>query len=1425
MQAPGVDLMLLMFALALGACMGWFCFSPNGPSRGIEEVGLYTIPGNSWLGMVLGSLHWVFFFIPMPLLWISSIFVVLQTFTLRSGESLQNLKARMAELQREVAWKERELLRQALPVCQLFYSFTLTGGRVVENLLRLTGIFLMREGKQEHVSNTMFQDPTGSGETCCAGVPPLPTSLAPAHKSSDVGLRRRPPRFLSPLKLGSPKGFESKAITRAKEEPQVNPPWVRLPLLTRSPTSTLACHTLGGVLVASPPREAPKRQARVEGMSRLWGESFLHSPTIYCFANRCETHYPSHNPYFDSAKTLGEEDSPALSEKDFSSPDTLPWEGCAFPLASSQKETQEKQHDFLPPRYMVAEVCSPSHEGDHAPVSPTAKSLSATCTSSGEIIAETFPETVPFIEIYPQPQEHAEGRPTHIRMFRARPSIPAPPPAEGQLVPTSPEEGRESFTFPALPPAEGQLVPTSPEGGRASFTPEVVDSGDEEEEEQASLPSPASPPRSLYSVPQFPEEIMDIDLTHVYLVSDEGVPPEVAQTRQAIAKIRTRLQSAFAQQKQITEVLEQWFGKIRSLATYTESIAEAVRGQGDGLFKLRDMTHSALQDQTMEFSAKYDWINLQLEELKSSLQATFKEVRRLVPDELPTKLQVLEDKLDNLQQQFHNWSQNPPSIPAMPEEATTRFRQLDERLASLQAQLTNLSAHPKVVVQPSLTEGPSVADLQNRVKHLESIINESAIGETVAGIFRKGVNDLLTQHVIPQVEQKIKAIPVLQVLQQREDHLASQLAELTLRLSQLEELSPQAGEPPQQFEAAHPPPQGAQGPRGLHGVPSSSSSVALPMLGLSLPLPPRVLSPSKGAKEKWAGGPHVALPEAIGYDGAEQGQGFAPPPAPQGGPASGSVTRTPWKEPSGQSLGPQAVPTQEVGSHPQVRGAKKQPWRMGLEVEGGSRFGSEADRESTILRSNLPDVAIQAVSQVASNVLTPLVTEAMRNLPRFSGQSESFGEWKERWERALRIIVASNGQALPSAYVLELLYSKLDEASQKELNMRMKQDPYLEYATYYAELCQNFEIDSKLLPRNRWRKVTLDQVNNRVTLPQWRRFRINLSQALEQGDPPSDADLREHILQQLPSVLREMVLREERHTRKRQYWVKVTSPVGLDLDVLLEKFTDALGPNFNFRSAQLSMTPTGFLLECGSERARTKALLLSGLVHEDYPGQVKVDSVSASLLGATSILELLDELIHAEDEIRLANPVPSPPTVLPEVEVQSRESQQRPPSKKPARETQAQVQVLQQGKGKGKGKGAARNPSPPKKTGGRSAPKAKDKTTDAPSPKPKPSQNGECYTCKNMGLEYMHNHWSCPNWLKRGTKPKKEQKRDPNKCWVCEQESKPCEHEFWTCPAWQERQRKKLTQASAQSSNKEATEKEPPPAPARNVSPKRTPKK
>ena len=107
------------------------------------------------------------------------------------------------------------------------------------------------------------------------------------------------------------------------------------------------------------------------------------------------------------------------------------------------------------------------------------------------------------------------------------------------------------------------------------------------------------------------------------------------------------------------------------------------------------------------------------------------------------------------------------------------------------------------------------------------------------------------------------------------------------------------------------------------------------------------------------------------------------------------------------------------------------------------------------------------------------------------------------------------------------------------------------------------------------------------------------------------------------------------------FGVKVALPTGMHEDTFLEKVQETLGAAYP-RYSNVARTHDGLLFECGSEMARTRILSLSGLVHDDLTGMVKVEMATASLLDAGRILVVLDELVHGEDEIRLANPVTSP---------------------------------------------------------------------------------------------------------------------------------------------------------------------------------------
>jgi len=306
-------------------------------------------------------------------------------------------------------------------------------------------------------------------------------------------------------------------------------------------------------------------------------------------------------------------------------------------------------------------------------------------------------------------------------------------------------------------------------------------------------------------------------------------------------------------------------------------------------------------------------------------------------------------------------------------------------------------------------------------------------------------------------------------------------------------------------------------------------------------------------------------------------------------------------------------------------------------IRGGAISPSESDVDS---RSNFDHfterstVNIQSISKVASAILSPLVTGAIKELPQFSGRREDFEIWKKKWDKAIRMLEASNGGPLPNTYLLELMATKLDEASQMEIAVRLRTTPQLPYLEYFAELEKSFSLKGSIFNRNQWRKITLPRTEEALTLTKWRKFKAYLEESLSECEPPSEADLREHIVAQLPSKIQTKILKQEMEVRKRQFSVRVTIPPLFDRAAVLEKFEDEL------QIVNLNPQIKGRVLtfNCKSEALRHIALGLNGQTIENIPGKLTVETLSSEFLPAKKILLLVDEFLTDEDEIRLAGP-------------------------------------------------------------------------------------------------------------------------------------------------------------------------------------------
>jgi len=85
--------------------------------------------------------------------------------------------------------------------------------------------------------------------------------------------------------------------------------------------------------------------------------------------------------------------------------------------------------------------------------------------------------------------------------------------------------------------------------------------------------------------------------------------------------------------------------------------------------------------------------------------------------------------------------------------------------------------------------------------------------------------------------------------------------------------------------------------------------------------------------------------------------------------------------------------------------------------QGGVESARDADQDSN-MSSFAPEAMVRVLTQSASNLLTPVMMEAMANPPKFSGQREPFGKWAQNWERRLQGVTGNNnGCTFPDKYV------------------------------------------------------------------------------------------------------------------------------------------------------------------------------------------------------------------------------------------------------------------------------------------------------------------------------------------------------------------------------------------------------------------------
>jgi len=357
-------------------------------------------------------------------------------------------------------------------------------------------------------------------------------------------------------------------------------------------------------------------------------------------------------------------------------------------------------------------------------------------------------------------------------------------------------------------------------------------------------------------------------------------------------------------------------------------------------------------------------------------------------------------------------------------------------------------------------------------------------------------------------------------------------------------------------------------------------------------------------------------------------------------------------------------------------------WPMEPTIEA---FSARSDPGET---EGLSVAGVRAVSNVPT-LLHPILGEAVkRHSPTtFSGDPSDFPSWKSAWEQFLATVTAiSGGSSIAQGTLLLLLEGYLDGASKRMLRARRKEDPDLTHDEFFQSLCREMMPGPMIAEKNRWKTTKLSTKGGHLAMADWREFKAALEECLTGPLPPND-ELRDHIVQQLPPVVKEYVLREEANASRNKHLVYVRPPLSIPREIVL----DQVGAELGLRLQDLNPHQEIMMIDCLTETLQRKAISLDGLQIVDDLGRsggtLSVWAVKNTPLTFVEILKLVDSQCWVERELQRLTPKE------PEAPKELRETYAQAVQKSPSRQHPFKPPSPPSSPYKGGGKGFAKRPA------------------------------------------------------------------------------------------------------------------------------------
>ena len=267
------------------------------------------------------------------------------------------------------------------------------------------------------------------------------------------------------------------------------------------------------------------------------------------------------------------------------------------------------------------------------------------------------------------------------------------------------------------------------------------------------------------------------------------------------------------------------------------------------------------------------------------------------------------------------------------------------------------------------------------------------------------------------------------------------------------------------------------------------------------------------------------------------------------------------------------------------------------------------------------------INMVGQESYNPFALELVRQFPKFkfSGERCDFLAWQDRWEDFVQLVRQASTERVSSYVMLSLLRERVDDVTAKELALLMRR-PTSTYDDIYAEICRRFGSEAGLF-RNRWKKTLLQKKTNGEVVPgEWRRFKIEILDALSQNPTRDESAVREHILVQLPESWRNAVFKTEFKMRSTSRLVRVWIPEDESLDSVWDEIASEV-EGLSYRDGDRK----SMLVSCADQWSHKKLLQLNGLFLNGKKLRVCAAETQCTV---AELCEIVDERVEQMEELK-----------------------------------------------------------------------------------------------------------------------------------------------------------------------------------------------